>query len=134
MSSNNLKDDNVINNKSLPTTHSGARRRLASAAIILMLAGLFLASRAFSKVIGNTIDGVAVVTDHGRHIIATGPLTCTHGERAFLRVTVTQRTTGAMAKAAAASFAPATASTGKFMPRPKAKRPSTNDNLLSPSP
>jgi hypothetical protein len=107
-----------MDEKSLPTTQSGARlrfqqlraltlltqqfknhrRSLISAAIVLMLAGLFLAPIAFAKIVQNTIDGVAVVTDHGRLIIATGPITCTRGERAFLRVTVSQRATGAVAE------------------------------------
>jgi catalase (peroxidase I) len=39
-----------------------------------------------------------LVTDGGRHIVITGPLSCTAGERAFLRVTVTQRETGAIAE------------------------------------
>jgi hypothetical protein len=38
------------------------------------------------------------VTDNGRQILVTGPITCTAGERAQLRVTVTQRETGAMAE------------------------------------
>lgn len=107
-----------MDEKSLPTTQRGARlrhrypralillakqvknhrRHLVSSAIVLMLAGLFLAPLAFARLAKNTIDGVAVVTDHGRHIIATGPITCTRGERAFLRVTVTQRATGAVAE------------------------------------
>ncbi|MGH8583369.1 MAG: hypothetical protein ACREWG_11410 [Gammaproteobacteria bacterium] len=31
----------------------------------------------------------------GRHLIVTGPIACTASERAYLRVTVTQRETGA---------------------------------------
>jgi hypothetical protein len=109
MRGDNFKEGKVMDEKSLPTTQSGARlrhrylrpltpltqqiqihrRRLASSAIVLMLAGLFLAPLAFAKVAFNTIDPVATVTDHGRLVIATGPLTCTRGERAFLRVTVT---------------------------------------------
>ena len=46
----------------------------------------------------NTIDPVAIVTDHGRHIIVTGPIACTRGEKAYLEVTVTQRATGAVAE------------------------------------
>jgi hypothetical protein len=107
-----------MNEKSILTTQSGARlrhrylraltllaqqvknhrRRLASTAMVFTLAGLFLAPLAFAKIITNTIDPLATVTDHGRLVIATGPLTCTRGEKAFLRVTVTQRTTGAMAE------------------------------------
>jgi len=38
------------------------------------------------------------VADNGRHLIVTGPIECTQGERANLRVTVTQRETGAVAE------------------------------------
>ena len=74
------------------------RKRRVSAAIVLTLAGLFVAPLAFARVALNTIDPVAVVADHGRHIVVTGPLTCTRGEKAFLEVTVTQRPTGAVAE------------------------------------
>ena len=107
-----------MDNKSLPTTQKGSqfrerylsaltllaqqvknhRRRLASKAVVLTLAGLFVAPLAFARVVFNTIDSLATVTDNGRLVIATGPLTCTRGEQAFLRVTVTQRPTGAVAE------------------------------------
>ena len=38
------------------------------------------------------------MTDTGRQIIVTGPIACTAGERAYLRVTVSQRATGAVAE------------------------------------
>jgi hypothetical protein len=114
----NVREDELMNEKSLPTTHNGAqlrdrylraltlfvqqvhnhRRRLASSAIVLTLAALFVSPLAFARIMGNTIDPVAVVTDNGRLVIATGPITCTRGEQAFLRVTVTQRATGAVAE------------------------------------
>ncbi len=52
----------------------------------------------FAGVALNTIDPVAVVADDGRQIIVTGPITCTATERVTLHVTVTQRTTGAIAQ------------------------------------
>ena len=75
-------------------------KRLAPAAIVLAMAGLFLAQGAFAKVAFNTIDSDAIVTHHGRHLVVTGPIQCTAGERAFLRVTVSQRPTGAVAEGA----------------------------------
>ena len=51
-----------------------------------------------AKVILNTIDPVAVATEGGHHVVVTGPLTCTEGERAYLSLTLTQRTTGALAE------------------------------------
>ena len=71
---------------------------LVSAAIVLTLAGVFVASMAFAKLTLNTIDPVAIVAGGGRHLIVTGPINCTAGERVELRVTVTQRTTGAVAE------------------------------------
>lgn len=46
----------------------------------------------------NQIDTVAFVIDNGRRILLTGPVECGDGERADLRVTVTQRETGAVAE------------------------------------
>jgi hypothetical protein len=61
---------------------------LVSVAMVLILVGVCLAPLTFAGVALNTIDPVAIVTDHGRHIIVTGPMACTAGERASLRVTV----------------------------------------------
>jgi hypothetical protein len=72
--------------------------RLASAAMVLTLVDACLAPVAFAKLILNTIDPVAIVTDNGRHIIVTGPISCSESEPAYLRVTVTQRSTGAVAE------------------------------------
>jgi hypothetical protein len=38
------------------------------------------------------------VADGGRRLLVTGPIACSAGERTQLRVTVTQRTTGAVAE------------------------------------
>ena len=71
---------------------------LVPAAIGMTVVGVFVAHTAFARITANTIDLVAIVTDNGRHIIVTGPISCTEGERAYLRVTVTQRSTGAVAE------------------------------------
>ncbi len=80
---------------------------LVSAAMVLTLAGVFIAPTAFARAINRVearfpaltaIEPVAIVTDNGRHIIATGPIGCTEGQRAYVQVTVTQRATGAVAK------------------------------------
>ena len=71
---------------------------LVSAALVLTLLGVVIVPTAFARIVRNTIDPVALVTDDGRHVIVTGPIACDGGERALLRVTVTQRTTGAVAE------------------------------------
>ena len=74
------------------------RRWLVPAAIFIIVAGVFIARTAFAKIVVNTIDPVAGLSEHGRHLALTGPLQVTAGERVLLRVTVTQRTTGALAE------------------------------------
>jgi hypothetical protein len=73
-------------------------RVLITPAIVMTLVGIFVAPLAFARIMSNTIDPVAVVTDHGRHLVVTGPIACTAGETAYLRITVTQRFTGAVAE------------------------------------
>jgi hypothetical protein len=71
---------------------------LVWAALGLIFVSIFLSPLAFAGIALNTIDPVAIVADNGHHVIVTGPIACTQGEQAFLRVTVTQRTTGALAE------------------------------------
>jgi hypothetical protein len=71
---------------------------LVAVAAVLTLFGVLIAPTAFARITVNTIDPAAAVSDSGRHIIVTGPISCTQGERAYLRVTVTQRSTGAVAE------------------------------------
>ena len=73
-------------------------RYLVAAAVALLLAAVFVGPVAFAKVVRNTIDPVAIVTDNGRHVIVTGPIECIEGQKGYLHVTVTQRTTGAVAE------------------------------------
>src|SRR5438477_335108 len=65
------------------------------------LAGVCLAPLALAKVMQNTIDPVAIVSGNGLHVMLTGPIACIEGERLSLRVTVTQRETGALAEGVA---------------------------------
>ena len=73
-------------------------KRLVSAVMVLTLAAVFVGPVAFARIARNTIDPVAIVTDNGRHLIVTGPIECTEGQKGYLHVTVTQRTTGAVAE------------------------------------
>lgn len=74
------------------------QRWLLPAAVLLMFAGVFAAPAAFARITANTIDPVGTVSGDGRHLTITGPIAVTAGERAELRVTVTQRSTGAVAQ------------------------------------
>ena len=71
---------------------------LVSATMLVILAGVFVARTAFAKITNNTIDAVGIVADKGRQVTVTGPIAVTAGERTELRVTVTQRSTGAVAE------------------------------------
>src|SRR5206468_3424626 len=74
---------------------------LVPAAVVLALVGVCIAPLVLGRVVFNTINPVAIVTDNGRHIRVTGPLACSGVEPAYLRVTVTQRSTGAVAEGSA---------------------------------
>lgn len=80
-----------------PSTRKRLQRFAAVAAVLTFVSGL-AASPALAKITLNTIDPVAVVADDGRHIVVTGPVVCTAGELGFQSVTVTQRSTGAVAE------------------------------------
>jgi hypothetical protein len=75
-------------------TFKQPRTWLVSAAILLTVAGVFVARTAFAKITVNSIDPVGIVADHGRTIIITGPVGATAGEVGDQEVTVTQRETG----------------------------------------
>jgi hypothetical protein len=66
---------------------------LAGLLVALSVSGFGLARR----LIGNTIDPHATLIDHGR-IVLTGPISCSQEEWVDMRVTVTQRSTGALAE------------------------------------
>jgi hypothetical protein len=65
---------------------------------LAVLAGVFIARTTFAKITWNTIDPVGIVADRGRKVTVTGPIAVTAGERTELLITVTQRSTGAMAE------------------------------------
>jgi hypothetical protein len=71
---------------------------LALAAVVLTLACVFIARMAVAGTQYQTINPVVMVTDNGRQLIVTGPIACTESERNHLRVTVSQRSTGAVAE------------------------------------
>ena len=74
-------------------------KALVSSTITLVVASSFLVSPAFTRILTNTIDPQAVVGANGRHLVVTGPIRGdTPGERIYLRVTITQRSTGAVAE------------------------------------
>ena len=64
----------------------------------LVLVATVLASAASAKIARNTIDPTARISDGGRQVTVTGPVACDMGQRYEIRVTVTQRTTGAVAE------------------------------------
>ena len=67
-------------------------------AIVLLGACIWIVPRAFAKLAANTIDTIATISDDGQTIIVTGPILNTQVEWNDIRVTVTQRTTGAVAE------------------------------------
>ena len=87
-----------------PTPHAmySARkfvRHLVVAVLIVTAVSLCLAPFAFARLSRNTINPEANISPDGRHLVVTGPIAgSTAGELADIRVTVTQRMTGAVAQ------------------------------------
>ena len=77
---------------------SGTRLRRTLCATSLVAAITALAAPAFAGVALNTIDRHAALDEAGRVVQVTGPIRCNQVERATIRVTVSQRTTGAVAE------------------------------------
>ena len=73
-------------------------RFLVPAAVVLILVSALASVTAFARIMQNTIDPVASMADTGRRLVLTGPIQCEAGQKADLRVTVTQRSTGAVAE------------------------------------
>ena len=71
---------------------------LAPVHFLFLFAGVFLAHTSFARLSANTIDPVGLVSDDGRRVALTGPVTITAGDRTEMKVTVTQRSTGAVAE------------------------------------
>ena len=83
------------------THHNQARAKyLALIIVILAFATLLISQPSFAKLAANTVDSTIILDDHGRHLLLTGPISCTGDERTAMRVIVTQRSTGAVAEGA----------------------------------
>ena len=64
----------------------------------LVAASIALAAPASAGVVLNTIDRDVSLDDTGHVVAVTGPIRCTEAEQATIRLTVTQRTTGAVSE------------------------------------
>ena len=71
---------------------------LVSAMTFLTLLSLVVAPVAQARITVNTIDATAKLSENGRRLVVTGPIQTDVVEKIYLRVTVTQRTTGAVAQ------------------------------------
>ena len=69
-------------------------RRTLVLAVLVALAVVAPALAFFAR-----IDPTAMLSADGRYVVASGPLTCPKGAAFWLRVSVTQRATGAYAEA-----------------------------------
>ena len=73
--------------------------RIVRAGFTLALLALCLPQMGMARRLSaNTIDPLATLSANGEHIAITGPLRTTQVEWIEMRVTVTQRTTGALAE------------------------------------
>ena len=70
--------------------------RLVAVIVGCLLA--LVAQPALAAISQNTIDPVATLSRRDRHVLVTGPIACTAGEKLSIRLTVTQSATGARAE------------------------------------
>ncbi len=73
-------------------------RQIIRAILVVALSGTVMVPPAFAKLSANTVNPTATVNPNGHLVRLTGPITCTLTQPVFLRVTVTQRSTGAVAE------------------------------------
>lgn len=71
---------------------------LAAVALLVVFSSLFINRTVWAKIAFNTIDTFGIVAEKGRQVTVTGPIAVTASERTELRVTVTQRSTGAVSE------------------------------------
>jgi hypothetical protein len=85
--------------------------RLPLCAALLVAAMVALTAPAGAGVVLNTIGREATIDDAGHIAEAAGPIRCSERERAAIRVTISQRTTGAVAEGRWRGRCPATTTT-----------------------
>jgi hypothetical protein len=91
----------VADNRKNPMFIKKHFKALVSTVTLLTLLGVIVTPLAYARITLNTINPTATVGDNGRRIVLTGPLQTDVVENIYLRVTVTQRTTGAVAEGVA---------------------------------
>jgi hypothetical protein len=85
------------------------RRVFAVSAVALaVVSGAVLVPDLLARVILNTIDPVLMMSADRRQVTVTGPISCSETQPLDLRVTVTQRSTGAIAQGHVRTFCTAT--------------------------
>ena len=100
----------LMKRRSCPTGSFGRRQALSrdrsaygalvgTVTVVLVVAGACLTPAVFARIARNTIDPLATVSHHGARVRLTGPIEIQPaGELMQQRVTVTQRSTGAVAQ------------------------------------
>jgi hypothetical protein len=81
----------------MPSQPSNVLRTRRLIACGIVLSGVLLSALATARIVKNTVNPTATLTDNGRQIVVTGPISCTGDQPVAMKVTVTQRSTGAVA-------------------------------------
>jgi hypothetical protein len=67
-------------------------------ALVTTVSIVVTVSPAFAKLAANTVNPLSALSGNGKELRVTGPISCTMTQPVLLRVTVTQRATGAAAE------------------------------------
>lgn len=73
------------------------KRNLALSGMAILLVA-YATVEVFAGIQTNTINPTAAITHRGKKVLLTGPVKASAGEHVMIRVTLTQRTTGALAE------------------------------------
>ena len=73
-------------------------KRFVLVTALMMMVNVFMTTTAFGRILLTTNDVVSVAFDNNRQLIVSGHTTCDAKETVIVRVTVTQRSTGALAE------------------------------------
>ena len=79
------------------TTSVAKHRKPGWIVVVFVAVGVLVSTFADARIMRNTIGATARLTESGRALVVTGPIQCDQTQPTYLRLTVSQRTTGAVA-------------------------------------
>jgi hypothetical protein len=77
----------------MKTLNRSSLKSFEIAMISIVIIALLTAGPAFARISANTIDDPVILSSNNKHILVTGPIQCTKGDKLSIDVILTQRET-----------------------------------------